>query len=84
LIELAYYRKDILKVNELFDDYKESELDDIEEMSIRVEEIKDFLALIKEYDESENDQKKRNRLKRKLNSLNEEDFMIFQILPSDF
>ena len=84
LIELAYYRKDILKVNELFDDYKESELDDIEEMSTRVEEIKDFLALIKEYDESENDQKKRNRLKRKLNSLNEEDFKIFQILPSDF
>jgi hypothetical protein len=73
-----------LKVNELFDDYKESELDDIEEMSTRVEEIKDFLALIKEYDESENDQKKRNRLKRKLNSLNEEDFKIFQILPSDF
>ncbi|MFY7667939.1 MAG: tetratricopeptide repeat protein [Crocinitomicaceae bacterium] len=84
LIEMSYYRKDILRVNELFDDYKESELDDIEEMSIRVEEIKDYLKLIKEYDESEIDQKKRNSLKRKLKSLNEEDFKVFQLLPSDF
>jgi tetratricopeptide (TPR) repeat protein len=84
LIELAYYRKDILKVKELFEDYKESELDDIEEMSNRVEEIKAFLTLMNEYDQIENDQKKRNTLKRKLKSLNEEDFKVFQLLPSDF
>lgn len=84
LIELAYYRRDMLRVNELFDDYKESELDDIEEMSIRVEEIKDYLAILKEYYESEEDQKKRNRLKRKLKSLNEEEFNIFLALPLDF
>ena len=68
----------------MFDDYKESELDDIEEMSIRVEEIKDYLALIKEYDESEKDEKKKNRLETKLKSFNEEDFNIFLVLPSDF
>jgi hypothetical protein len=84
LIELAYYRKDILKVKELFEDYKESELDDIEEMSNRVEEIKAFLTLMNEYDQIENDQKKRNTLKRKLKSINAEDFKISQILPSNF
>lgn len=84
LIELAYFRKDMLRVNLLFDDYKQSELNDIEEMSIRVEEIKDYLRILKEYDESEKDQKQRNSLKRKLKSLNEEDFNIFLVLPTDF